>query len=125
MKIKQNGYLAIKIGDDKNKKVEKWLHFSTNCWFNLEEDTGKDVLSFMDQMNKGNTTQQFKDICQIAFAAMKAYDQENGNDIDYNIYKVRDWLSQNLDEKSAERFVAAMTWNIDLPDSAGKPNEGK
>ena len=112
MKAKQNGYYKLPSG--------QYLHFSTNCWFNLLEDTGKQVDQFGLELqaefdkDKVDVLKVVNLLTDLAFAAAKAHDQEEGIEISYNRFKVRDWVSQ-LKDTDSEEFMAAMTASIQVP----------
>ena len=106
-KTKQQGYYKL-------VPANKWLHFSMNCWVNLKKDSGKDIGTVFSEYDKGDMVDQFSTLCDIAYAALKSYDQEEDNEIDYNIYKVRTWMEE-LKEEDATDFIAAMTHSINLP----------
>ena len=92
----------------------KYLHFSMNCWVNLKQDTGKDIGTLFSEYDKADNVDQFITLCDIAYAALKANDQEEGNDIDYTIFNVRTWM-EGLKEENAAGFIAAMTHSMNLP----------
>ena len=102
---------------------KQWLHFSTNCWFNLQQNTGKDVLTWNKEYTEFNKKDdilgQYNLLAELAFAAARAYDQEEGNEIKYNFFKVRSWMD-TLNGQHAMDFFNAMSWNLGLPKEPGK-----
>jgi len=97
---KQRGYYSLKIGG-KNRT----MHFSMNFWASLTEvlDVGLQDLEkvFSDKS-------QLSSIRAIIYCGLLAYDQEEGNDIDYNIYKVGSWLD-DLNQEEFQNVMQAMT----------------
>ena len=105
---------TVQQGYYKLKGINKWMHFSMNCWVNLKQDSGKDIGTFGRDYENADTVGQFMLLCEVAFASLKAYDQEEDNDIDYNIFKVRTWM-EALKEDDAADFISAMTHSMNLP----------
>ena len=105
---------------------EQWLHFSTNCWYNLQHNTGKSVTAWFEEYEeltkKNDILGRYNLLAELAFAAARAYDQEEDNEIDYNFFKVRNWMSEVKAEDALDLFKA-VSWNANLPDS-GKKQEG-
>tara|TARA_R100000781_G_scaffold60150_1_gene38450 strand:- start:839 stop:1213 length:375 start_codon:yes stop_codon:yes gene_type:complete len=97
---KQRGYYSLKIGG-KNRT----MHFSMNFWASLTEvlDVGLQDLEkvFSDKS-------QLSSIRAIIYCGLLAYDQEEGNEIDYNIYKVGSWLD-DLKQDEFQNVMQAMT----------------
>lgn len=92
----------------------KTLSFSMNFVFNLQELSGKDLITWGKELDQKSELEQGIALCDVAYAAMTAYDQEEGNKIDYNIYKVRKWVGL-LDKDQINDFLAALTFNIQPP----------
>ena len=113
----QRGYYTLKSGQK--------LHFSANCWYNLLEDTGMQADEFGKKLQAEfdkdvpDTLTTLNLLTDLAFAAAKAYDQEEGNAITYTRFKVRDWMAQLKKEDSAA-FVRAMTGSTEVPQQMGK-----
>ena len=91
MANKKRGYYSLVIGG-KNRT----LHFSMNFW-----------AAFTDELNIsiGEIDKVFSDtlnlnmIRALVYAGLLANDQEEGNEIDYNLYKVGAWLDDvNTDQ---------------------------
>ena len=91
MKDKQIGYHELPNGQK--------LHFSINAWYILEEDTGYKPQEFLaDLIEEGgkeepNEFTLLSLITDLTFAACKAYDLEEGNEITYNKYKTRSLIA--------------------------------
>ena len=86
-----NGYYKLKTEDG-----DKWLHFSRLFISKLEEVTGKNLVEYGEHLQSVDEsidiTDQFDAVTDITMAAMAAYDEKNGNDVDYDLYKVGKWL---------------------------------
>ena len=88
---KKRGYYSLSIGGK-----QRTLHFSMNFW-----------AAFTDELNIsiGEIDKVFSDtlnlnmIRALVYAGLLAYDQEEGNEIDYNLFKVGAWLDDiNTDQ---------------------------
>ncbi len=118
-KTHTNGY--YKLPND------QYLHFSMNTWYNLKESTGKDITDYGVALEKGTDVEKAFALAEIIFAAAKAYDQEEGNDIDYNIYKVRSWFGDVIGASEIEGITKALLWNSTSGEEAkasGKKKKG-
>lgn len=71
------------------------LHFSINAWYVLEEDTGYKPQDFIADLFEEGSREEPNEftilslLTDLTFAACKAYDLEEGNEITYNKYKIR------------------------------------
>lgn len=103
---KQQGYLQLPT-----EQGTKWMHFSMNFLVNLQELTEKDVSTWGRDMREQDPFKQGLSLCELMYASLAAFDQEEGNDIDYNIYKVTNWglEAMNNDDKLAANILEAMT----------------
>ena len=114
--MKQRGYYTLPSGQK--------LHFSANCWYNLLEDTGMQSDEFGDKLQaefnkkKQDVLKTLNLLTDLAFAAAKAHNQEEGIDINFNRFQIRDQMAQ-LKESDSEAFVKAMTGASEVP-SEGK-----
>ena len=70
----------------------KWLHFGMNFLINLQDLTGKDFMTWSDELQNVSEEEQAKGTGILIYAAAVAYDQLNGNDIDYNFYQASEWM---------------------------------
>ena len=114
----KNGYYKIPRGEGEGKT----LHFSMNCWAELKKDTGKGVVEWTRGFhNNSDVIDQVLHIGDVVFASAKAFDLEEGNKIDYNLYKVRNWVQSFTEEDSME-FMEALAWsaNPNVEDREGK-----
>ena len=116
----QKGYFNIPTIDG-----DQWLHFSINCWFNLQQDTGKSFDVFLKELDaeyKKSNQDMLKildSFTDLVFAAAKAYDQEEDNEINYNRFKVRSWLSSLAPDVLAD-LVTAMQSTVNVPTDGKK-----
>ena len=99
MANKKRGYYSLKIGG-KNRT----MHFSMNFWANFTDilDVSLDQLGSL--FDKGVS---IKTIRTLIYSALLAYDQEEGNEIDYNEFKVGMWL-EDFDGEKINDVVNAM-----------------
>ena len=136
-KTPTNGYYELKIPEFKenlnkdgilinNDKIEVeksiWLHFSMNTWYNLNEDTGKDITDYSTALQHGTDVEKAFALAEIIFAAAKSYAQEEDIEIDFNIYKIRGWFGSVINEEQIQGITKAIMWNSD---SGKKAPEGK
>ena len=111
MANKKRGYYSLKIGG-KNRT----MHFSMNFWANFTDllNIPLDCLSTL--FEKGVS---IKTIRTLIYSALLAYDQEEGNEIDYNEFKVGMWL-EDFDGEKINDVVNAMTLGKRLIDRLGE-----
>jgi hypothetical protein len=91
MANKKRGYYTLKLGG-KNRT----MHFSMNFWANFTDllDVSLDQLGNLFDKNVS-----IKTIRTLIYSGLLAYDQEEGNEVDYNEFKVGIWLEDfNADE---------------------------
>lgn len=81
------------------------MHFSMNFWASLTE-TLDVAIEELDKVFTGKL--QLSSIRAIIYCGLLAYDQEEGNEIDYNIYKVGSWLD-DLPQDEFQKIMTAMT----------------
>lgn len=92
MANKKRGYYSLMIGG-KNRT----LHFSMNFWAAFTDELNISL----DQIDKVfSSSLNLNTIRALVYAGLLAYDQEEGNEIDYNLYKVGAWL----DDVNTEQF---------------------
>lgn len=99
MANKQKGYIDIKVGGKK-----RTLHFSMNFWSEFTEQMG---ISLQDIGNVFQNGISLKGLRALIYSAILANDQENGNDVDYNIFTVGAWLD-DLEAETINDIVNAM-----------------
>ena len=113
------GYYELENGQE--------LHFSANCWYNLLEDTGMQADDFGKRLQEEFDKEEqdmlavLNLVTDIAYAAAKAFDQEEGNEITYNRFNIRDWMTKTMkDEKSGADFMRAMAGSSEVSQDLGK-----
>lgn len=99
MANKQRGYYSMKLGG----KVRK-LHFSMNFWANFTDNLGIPLDKIGDVFQEGISLGTIR---SLIYSAILANDQEEGNEIDYNEFKVGMWL-EDLAAEDLEKIVASM-----------------
>jgi len=100
MANKKRGYYSLKIGG-KNRT----LHFSMNFWANFTDLLGIPLDKLGDVFEGGIS---IKSIRTLIYSGLLAYDQEEGNEIDYNEFKVGSWL-EDVNQDDILKIVNAMT----------------
>ena len=99
MTNKKRGYIDIKVGN-KNRT----LHFSMNFWSEFTEQLG---ISLQDIGGAFQDGISIKGLRALVYSAILANDQENGNEIDYNLFTVGAWLDE-LDAEKINEIVEVM-----------------
>lgn len=89
---KKRGYYSLKIGGK-----QRTLHFSMNFWAAFTEEM-QITLNEIDQVF--SNALNLNTIRALVYSGLLAFDQEESNEIDYNIFKVGAWL----DEVNPEQF---------------------
>ena len=96
---KKRGYYTLNIGGK-----ERVLHFSMNFWANFTEILGISLEEIANVFDKGVS---LKAIRTLIYSGLLAYDQESGNEIDYNEYTVGSWL-EDITPEDLEKIISAM-----------------
>lgn len=99
MANKRRGYYTTKLG---GRNVT--LHFSMNFWANFTEIMNVPLDKIGDLFSGGFSITAIR---ALVYSAMLAYDQEEGNEIDYNQFKVGAWL-EDLGQEELENMISAM-----------------
>lgn len=99
MANKKRGYYTTNIGGQ-----SRTLHFSMNFWAAFTEELGI-PLDKIGEVFEGGIS--ISGIRALVYAGLLAYDQEEGNKIDYTIFKVGGWL-EDLDAAELEKIVNSM-----------------
>lgn len=99
MANKKRGYYTLDLGGKKRN-----LHFSMNFWANFT-DILKTPLDKIGNIFEGGLS--ITGIRALVYSGLLAYDQEEGNEIDYNEFKVGSWL-EDLKPELLEEMVNAM-----------------
>ena len=110
---KHRGYYDLKTVDG-----TKTLHFAANCWLNLLEDTKMEFDVFTKNFMKAEEEKDILGVVNymtdVIFAAAKAYDQEKGNEVDYNWFNVRNWVGA-LGEAEGAAITETITSSVEIP----------
>lgn len=99
MANKRRGYYTTKLGGR-----QRTLHFSMNFWANFTEIMNVPLDKIGDLFSGGVSISAIR---ALVYSAMLAYDQEEGNEIDYNQFKVGAWL-EDLGQEELEKMIGAM-----------------
>ena len=99
MANKKRGYYTLAIGGRK-----RTMHFSMNFWSAFTEEM-KVPLDKIGEVFEGGIS--LSGIRALVYAGLLANDQEEGSEIDYNIFKVGTWLD-DLDASELEKIVNTM-----------------
>ena len=100
MANKKRGYYSLKIGG----KL-RTLHFSMNFWANFTDLLGISLDGLGKVFENGISITAIR---ALIYSGLLAYDQEEGNEIDYNEYKVGFWL-EDVNQDELVEIVNAMT----------------
>ena len=100
MANKKRGYYSLKIGG----KI-RTLHFSMNFWANFTDLLGISLDGLGKVFENGISITAIR---ALIYSGLLAYDQEEGNEIDYNEYKVGFWL-EDVNQDELIEIVNAMT----------------
>ena len=92
MANKKRGYYSLVIGG-KNRT----LHFSMNFWAAFTDEL---QISLTEIDKVFSNALNLNSIRALVYAGLLAYDQEEGNEIDYNLFKVGAWL----DDVTSDQF---------------------
>lgn len=99
MANKRRGYYTTKLG---GRNVT--LHFSMNFWANFTEIMNVPLDKIGDLFSGGVSISAIR---ALVYSAILAFDQEEGNEIDYNQFKVGAWL-EDLNQDELEKMIGAM-----------------
>jgi len=116
MTNKKRGYIDIKVGN-KNRT----LHFSMNFWSEFTEQLGINLADIGGAFQNGIS---IKGLRALVYSAILANDQENGNEIDYNLFTVGAWLDE-LDAEKINEIVEVMLQSKILGNSLNGETETK
>ena len=123
MANKHKGYIDINVGGKK-----RTLHFSMNFWSEFTEQLD---ISLQDIGNVFENGISLKGLRALIYSAILANDQEQGNEIDYNIFSVGTWLD-DLEPDKINAIVETMLESKILGNSlnaeakpVGKPKPSK
>lgn len=99
MATRKRGYYTLKLGG-KNRN----LHFSMNFWANFTEILGVSLEDIGQVFNNGMSISKIR---TLIYSGLLAYDQEEGNVIDYNEFQVGAWL-EDMPAEKLEDIINAM-----------------
>ena len=99
MANKRRGYYTTKLGGR-----QRTLHFSMNFWANFTEIMNVQLDKIGDLFAGGVSISAIR---ALVYSAILAFDQEEGNEIDYNQFKIGSWL-EDLNQDELEKMISAM-----------------
>jgi hypothetical protein len=100
MEVNQKrGYCQLNIGG----KI-RTLHFSMNFWAAFEQASGFSISEIDKVFGNGLSLSSMR---ALVYSGLLAYDQENGNEIDYTIYSVGDWM-EDVDQSALTLLVETL-----------------
>jgi hypothetical protein len=117
MNTKQTGYYTLPNGQN--------LHFSINAWYILEEETGYKPQEFLADLIEESSRKEPNEftlltlLSDLTFAACKAYDLEEGNEVTYNRFKIRSIVA-NLGGEGIKDLNDSLINNSTVDYSLGK-----
>ena len=99
MATRKRGYYTLKLwGKNRN------MHFSMNFWANFTEILGVSLEDIGQVFNNGMSISKIR---TLMYSGLLAYDQEEGNEIDYNEFQVGAWL-EDMPAEKLEDIINAM-----------------
>lgn len=99
MANKKRGYYTLKIGGKM-----RTMHFSMNFWSNFTDELNISLDKIGDAFTDGISISTIR---ALIYSALLANDQEQGNEINYNIYTVGTWL-EDFDSDKLNDIVNSM-----------------
>ena len=99
MANKKRGYYTVEMGGK-----QRTLHFSMNFWANFTDQLGISLEDLANVFTDGIT---LSNIRSLIYSGLLAHDQEQGNIIDYNEFKVGMWL-EDFDSQQLEQIINTM-----------------
>jgi hypothetical protein len=100
MEVNQKrGYCQLNIGG----KI-RTLHFSMNFWAAFEQASGYSISEIDKVFGSGLSLSSMR---ALVYSGLLAYDQENGNEIDYTVYSVGDWM-EDVDQSALTLLVETL-----------------
>tara|TARA_R100001244_G_scaffold58895_1_gene49683 strand:+ start:327 stop:704 length:378 start_codon:yes stop_codon:yes gene_type:complete len=104
MANKKRGYYTLKLGGK-----SRTMHFSMNFWANFTDELNISLEKIGEVFSDGVSISSIR---ALVYSGLKAYDQEQGNEIDYNQFKVGMWLEDFKAEKLNEMVESMMESRI-------------
>ena len=132
-KSTQNGYYKLKIyqPSEDNKLTRtgsRWLCFNRLFGTKIKEVTGKDIFEFgeyLKQLDESiDLAEKFDAFTDLAHAAMLAYSEKEGEDIDYTGYNVGEWLYYAMENDDTVLLGITSALQNSLP-KPGKKRAGR
>ena len=80
------------------------MHFSMNFWANFTDILGISLDKIGDIFSSGVSVTSLR---ALVYSGLLAYDQEEGNKIDYNEFQVGAWL-EDVNEKMLKEMIDSM-----------------
>ncbi len=100
MEVNQKrGYCQLNIGG----KI-RTLHFSMNFWAAFEQASGYSISEIDKVFGSGLSLSLMR---ALVYSGLLAYDQENGNEVDYTVYSVGDWM-EDVDQSAFTLLVETL-----------------
>jgi hypothetical protein len=99
MANKKRGYYTVEMGGK-----QRTLHFSMNFWANFTDQLGISLEDLANVFTDGITLSHIR---SLIYSGLLAHDQEQGNIIDYNEFKVGMWL-EDFDSQQLEQIINTM-----------------
>ncbi len=116
-KIKERGYYSLQTEDG-----VKWMHFSRTFLGQLQDMTGKDIITYGKDLQNAKTDEEaFDATATVIHAGMNAYCLEEDIDIDFNDHKVANWLWEAMQVDDSIMLDVIETLRTALP----KPGKKK
>lgn len=100
MAHKKRGYTTQKIGGK-----QRTLHFSMNFWSEFTDQMGVGIEGIGEIFQNGVS---IKALRALVYSGLLAYDQEEGNSIDYNEFKVGNWL-EDITAEQIQEIIETMS----------------
>ena len=99
MTNKRRGYYSLDIGGRKRN-----LHFSMNFWSAFTDEMNVSLDQLGELFENGVSISAIR---AIIYCGLLANDLEEGNEIDYNVYKVGSWL-EDVNAEELEKIINSM-----------------
>tara|TARA_R100000935_G_C2793418_1_gene147066 strand:- start:499 stop:879 length:381 start_codon:yes stop_codon:yes gene_type:complete len=100
MTNKKRGYIDITVNGKK-----KTLHFSMNFWSEFTEQMNISLQEIGSVFESGISINALR---SLIYSAALAYDLENSNEVDYNVYSVGQWMDE-IDADTINGIVETMS----------------
>jgi hypothetical protein len=104
MANKKRGYYTLKLGGKM-----RTMHFSMNFWSNFTDELNVSIDKIGDVFTDGITLSTIR---ALIYSGLLAHDQEQGNEPDYNMYKVGMWLEDLKSETFTDIINSMMESRI-------------